>query len=278
MTKEYEEASKEAERIAKLYYDELYNNASVVILKHNSYISACYEEDKKKFWEMMYELIMDFSFIISKRFDEETKQLNRPVEVYTGHHCGECDELVRIIFGNHYIEDNGKCCEKVGDYSFDINVPSGKLVFCDWPEVGGDKLQEMEETFEGAKVSINSRKGRYLKSKGYAKNDIIHFFVGSIGPDVLQKGNTIYIERSHEDTPDGLVDRGHICTDLWWVTGFDLEVYKKILSPDEYAEFIKMDGYTAYVTVDVEPGTYRCSYNSQRESDDFIRYLTIQKI
>lgn len=275
-------------KLVDLYIDELKNNPLIVKLGHTSKLSYFYENKlMNKFWNEVKLTLTNYSYQFIENFDIKSKKLSNPIKINClgMNICDDCGKKIEFTFGNHYIEDNGYDCKKINEYSFTINVPSGKLVFCDWPDVGNKRLLELENNFNNS-ISINYKIGRYYKSKGYAENNIIHFYVGNTCPNILQNKNKIYVEcpqydeeKDEEIIPEGFVDKGSICTDLWWVTGFDLETFKNILTENEYKEFMDMNGYTQYIFVDVEPGVYKCTYDANSEySDNPVKYLTIEKI
>lgn len=189
---------------------------------------------------------------------------------------------VRKVF-DEFKEDVAKLDQIKDNYSFDINVPSGKLLFCDWPQVGGDILQKFEDDFEPGHTNLNSKYGCYLMSKGYAALNIGHFYVGNSCPNILVNNNEIYVEYCdyNEETDEeiienGFTDHGSICTDLWWCTAFDKEVYKKLIG--DYADEFETS-LSEYICVDVEPGVYRFSYNADNNGSwEPCRFLTIKKV
>lgn len=122
---------------------------------------------------------------------------------------------------------------------------------------------------------MNYLKGRYIQSKKYAEADVMHFYVGNNSPMVSQKGNEIIIEvPGYYEDEDGdeeyeifydesFTSKGNICTDLWWVTGIDLEYYKDLLkkkfglmwNDSNVKDFLEREA----IILDVDPGVYTCT-------------------
>ena len=250
---------------------------------HDTNLFRAYKE--KNVLNFITEMLiyLDASKVTSEAFDETTHKLYEPIKGRSLYECSDCGKRVWYEFGNNYIKEL-EPCKRIDTYSFDISVPSGKLVFCDWPSEGRDELNKLESTFDKTGIDIDNKLGCYLTSKLFAEHNIGHFFVGNSSPSVRAKGNCIHVENgAYEDedsdeatlfTDSSFEDKGHVCTDLWWVTIFDIEVFNKIVgrpvNPEECGD----------VVVDVEPGTYRFTYdaNACHWNDGIQNYLKIEKI
>ena len=185
--------------------------------------------------------------------DIDTKELNikgisYPYECYV---CGKRPHF-KIVKGE-LIEDEPHCVD-LGDFSFEIDVPTGELVFCDWTDAGRDILNGIDSDGD---ININFLSGKKEMSELYLKHNIGTFFVGNTSPHILQKGNQILVERPAYDeendtdifSDDSFEDKGYVCTDLWWCTFFDLKVYQTLIG-----EKISAKDAGAHVVVNVDPG------------------------
>lgn len=258
--------------------------------KHGNILSYFYENDRGKFFTELKRFLMDGWVQFMDKFDPDTKQLIEPVflsSFFLGEKCHYCGDSMTFKFDNHSISTLGEC-EKFDTYSFEVNVPSGHLVFCDWPPFGSEVLISLEDDYQSKNghYSINNTKGCFTCSKLYADNDIIHFFVGNTSPCILKDGNNIYVEESGYDDNDEEIFlhdvdcEGSICTDLWWITAFDLDNYHKLLDNYglSYNEFLEdIDGY-GYVKVNVNPGVYKCSYERNNDDNSPHCYVKIEKV
>lgn len=272
----------------EVFSNNLLNNLSRVEDSHETCLSKYYKEgNKEELLKKIKELVFDAFRNFADSFNEETQKLNKPIIAQYGYNkCYHCGEEIKFEIGNDYIKEISKCT-RIDKYSFDIAVPSGKLIFCDWPDEGRDVLERLEEQFNSSSFDINNKKGCFQMSEAYSKYNIASFFVGNSCPGILQKGNTIYVESAFYEESDENAEnpiysnkeatlKGNVCTDLWWVTAFDLEEYNKLtgrkLTPKECG---------AHVTLDVEPGIYRFTYDSNASSwncDSVQTYLKIEKI
>ena len=178
--------------------------------------------------------------------------------------CWNCGKYIQLIIDeNHNIYSDTTECFTEKEFSFDINFPSGKILFCDWPHLGEDILKIKD-------YDVNYLIGRYMQSKSFAEKFVMHYYVGNTSPTVSQKGNEILVEYPgwNEDDEElrygnGFEHKGNICTDLWWVTGIDLEFYKRLLvrkfGEDILNDKEVKDCIEDAVVLDVEPGTYKCT-------------------
>ena len=143
------------------------------------------------------------------------------------------------------------------EFSVQINVPSGKLVF------GNDfrNLITLDDDHD-----TNQLKERIRFSKDHAGVGLVLIFVGNTCPGVYRKDGQILImnpDYDHE-TDDYKEDPtreelGSICTDLWWFSAMDYDHFMKAQEelknddPEDYEE-VEFDDNT--FIVNVEPGRY----------------------
>jgi len=134
----------------------------------------------------------------------------------------------------------------------------------DWPKNGQEILENLDEDED-----INSFKGTVLRSKKYAQENIMHFFVGNSSPQVYYKDGLVYIGQDGYDENDEefllmeeATENTSICTDLWWVTAFDVEIYRELIKKkfgenisEEFEEQFLQDEY-----INVRPGVYKCTH------------------
>ena len=201
----------------------------------------------------------------------DIKGIRYPYECYI---CGK--RPVFDIINGKLIEKEPHCVN-LGDFSYEIDVPSGQLVFCDWMEEGRDYINSLQGDVY---INVNFIKGRIEMSELYLKYNIGTFYVGNSDPHVLQNGNNIIIQSPQLDEdnnkyiiPDGFDDMGIIYTDLWWCTFFDLKSYQELIGKD-----VSFEEAGAHVFLNVEPGKYRIKYDVLARDEGKTTYLSIEKI
>ena len=154
------------------------------------------------------------------------------------------------------------------EYSVDICVPSGRLVFAN------DFRNMMPVTPDDHYV--NYAVGIYDTVLDAAGQGFLTAFVGNTCPSIIQDGNTLVVGNQGYDDDDKVVDpingteAGSICTDLWWFYAMDGDVYEN--STCEYKPAIEVD-------VKVAPGCYRMTIH-ERNNGDYVpevseRFATI---
>lgn len=182
-------------------------------------------------------------------------------------YCFECGTNVDYHFKDGLFTAQQRDCYSAEDLSVDIDVPSGKLVLDDWPLYGDEifgSLRDMEE-------DINCQKGIALRTLNFQKKNAMHFFVGNTSPSVYIKDGIISIGCTEEDAEAPLAPNercvGMVCTDLWWVTGFDYGQYenfvKRNLGFEGRDNLRKCIDDNRIVVVDVKPGTYTCTQSGR---------------
>jgi len=181
-------------------------------------------------------------------------------------YCFDCGEYIHYSLEDNVLIAKERQCFEVKPFSVEIQVPSGKLVLVDWPENGQDILGHLDDDKE---PSINSARGTVLRSQKYAQENIMHFFVGNSSPQVYYKDGLIYIgqdgyNEDDEEFPlmEEATENTWICTDLWWVTAFDVEVYKELIKK-KFGENISQEFEEQYLQdeyINVKPGIYKCTH------------------
>lgn len=281
MSLDYEKTMKNRDRFLKKYLAENMKNIEFSDC-HMTRLKYLFETDKNKF---IVNFIETFGRNALYSIFKEGK-VSFPL--LGTNYCFHCGEYIELSFDGKTISNNDGNLDCFHDkiYSFNIDIPSGKLLLNDWLTYGNELFGE---DFE----NINCLYGRYKESKKYADKKIMHFYVGNTCPTVSQKDDLIIIESpGYNDENDEEIfydesfsKKGNICTDLWWTTGIDLELYfdllkkrfKKDISKDEKVLKTLKEG----VIVDVTPGTYKCTtyYESLDDvSDKSQIFIKIEKI
>jgi hypothetical protein len=104
-------------------------------------------------------------------------------------------------------------------YSFEINIPSGRLVIA-------NDLREFFPKLEKTQ-SLNDNVGTRVRSLALASLNLAHGFVGNscpgifrITPGLLEIGTDGHLDT--EEVPHEGERLGYVCTDLWWYSLADL--------------------------------------------------------
>lgn len=202
--------------------------------------------------------------------------------------CFECGERIcfsfdgksvkeyKLINKDNELYEKKIPCKKIKNYSFDIEVPSGILMFSDRFPCKKDLFENLENN----RKSLNSNLGVYELSKKYSELNLLYMYVGNTSPSIYYKdGNMLiglsgYNDDNEEDIPliEDTEELGYIITDVHWVSIFDIEVYKKILIEklgeqkglSTFEEIINntQDNYKIDILLkeNVKKGKYRCTY------------------
>ena len=253
-------------------------------ITHDIRLKRYYEENIEEFHKLVKQLIFANSIEIVLETDFESGMINAKKLSYNSY-CPVCGKWPQFKIENNVLSSIDECAT-LGDFTYDIDVPSGKLIFCDWPDKGRDILKSIEDKV--GFIDINCDYGIEKMSTLYAANNIGTFFVGNSSPHILRKGNSIIVESpvvEYDDDDEEIgtnysdetfEDVGSICTDLWWCTVFDLEVYQNLVG-EKYDE----EDVGAHTVVDIEPGKYRFKYDIdayRKGYDEIMTYLRIDKI
>ncbi len=169
--------------------------------------------------------------------------------------CAICGREPSTTFHEDRIEAEDNHFD-VGPFSVDIEFPSGIMIFDDGFHAG----------YEDFDRNINTTIGIKQCSEDYAKQGMMHFFVGNSCPAIWREGDTIYVgSLSDADDHKGI---GSICTDLWWASFVDQWGLASKLTAARVKGEERADATRGQGTVKVTPGTYRCtSYYHVRDLD-----------
>lgn len=200
----------------------------------------------------------------------EGKKDDRPV--YLTHWndlvCASCCRETKFKLTNTKLTADTACPHPDGypAYTVRINVPSGKLIF-------GNDFRDIVEI--DASYDVNRTRGSEQTSRAYADAGMIHITVGNTCPGLYKVSETrinvlspethnIYAETGTEDDadPDANLAKppkgehvGGICTDLWWYSAMDYDLFKKI-AKKKYGKDWKKRTQGCDI-VKVKPGCYK---------------------
>lgn len=275
--KEEKEINKQidkARKLARTFIENLINQKDFKFdCPHHSNLKHFFETDKEQFINYV---VNNISLNFLRNENPEIEDIIMSSDNY----CFNCDAWLSYRFtknsmipfkynGKEFVDARDECYE-VKEFSVEIAVPSGRIILVDWPVHGKETLCDLDVEENGHTASINSTKGTFLRSNKYAERNIMHFFVGNTSPSVYQKDEVIYIGKtgySEEDDDIPMVSDseyvGSVCTDLWWVTAFDYEIYKKLVL-ERIGENNELDDAYAKnewgnVQLNVKPGVYKCT-------------------
>lgn len=165
--------------------------------------------------------------------------------------CSECGKKIycaydtkrKVIYDGVFSDDREHLipveCSTVEPYSFDITFPTGKVIVVDRLQL--DKAWKTS-LVKGCKT-ICSLQGCKEVTLAYATQNILHVAVGNTCPSLLQpeiNPKQLFITNYSEEeeitrNKIQLKDVGicnllsFICTDLWWASMLDWEVYEQLL-------------------------------------------------
>lgn len=157
---------------------------------------------------------------------------------YGGNKCYDCAQPMGLKFKGTCVEVFCQhACENNREFSVEIDFPTGVVVFADWP----DHFENLEEAgvLIGNNSSVNYLKGQREATTIYARQHILHHFVGNTSPSWYFNGHTNAIQigadgynedTDEEQVEEGFEHKGHFCTDLWWVTMVDEQYYAAMLA------------------------------------------------
>lgn len=202
--------------------------------------------------------------------------------------CEQCGKYIDYYFEHNLLIPSDLTCYHEETVSVTIPVPSGKLMFNDC--FRHEYVVELYDLLDEGDL-INTLKGRMERVKTYASAGIGHFFVGNRSPQVFEKdgqftiGKYTYIQTKDgemEEPPiEGGKDIGYVCTDLWWVSICDPDVFKQLFVPeygeDAATEMIENVLENADIVIDVEPGMYTLTYHGANIDDDTTIFATLTR-
>lgn len=189
--------------------------------------------------------------------------------------CPVCGKRLKFLTDGQRVWAEEKCKYAGGMpvYGYEIDIPSGKIVFA-------NDLRREYPVCDNFYVNHETEIRRC--SKEYAKVGLLHFFVGNtcpsinkvsdkellVGRDGCSEDRQVYVcqdrkyhtlsfkEYKKAKMPGRRV--GWICTDLWWFSAADYNDLKGRL------KFKKLENLAGFRVVKVQPGRYRCSYDYRK--------------
>jgi hypothetical protein len=160
-----------------------------------------------------------------------------------------------------------------------LPVPSGKLWCADWFRI--DEFTELNQELQKTSTlsfNLNSLQGRINTTHEFLKwFGGIHLCVGNSSPSLFQENNIWMLANlDEENTPfnraSALREYPEICTDLWWVTMVDPQVFEAKLQehwPD-HPERVKrvmaaLNESDSVVKIDLNPRDYHIYFAGDEE-------------
>lgn len=160
--------------------------------------------------------------------------------------CSDCGERFKVYLDLETltltleVDEDFTECEIRKDYSFDLNFPSSKIAFCNYFRgILDDKKYEVGP--EGQFLNINYFKDEKMHTLNYASDNIGYVFVGNTSPTIHSRDDAL-VAGMYE--PEGYLEHGNVCTDLWAVNFMDYSQLQKILADkgiDEKEYFKEQD-------------------------------------
>lgn len=190
--------------------------------------------------------------------------------------CQHCGAMVHLCYDGNSVFPDNKCKHAGGlkPWTLEIDVPSGKLA------MKNDMRYFIDPTEGGMEFSVNLTIGIKQAEEYYATMGMFHCFVGNTCPRVCKMPNgQIIIGNLMDYDTDELYPEyseaemlGAICTDLWWFSACDYDLFMKHNPDGLYKDWD--------ILVELpEPGRYKCtSYYAANGSDDLREYAVIEKV
>lgn len=150
--------------------------------------------------------------------------------------------------GSEHIEEITKLIQEDNMYIADFEVKDGYVqaikyepFTCEFTTSGRIIVEnDLRNFFKQARFDINTTKGIIETMDHYAKQGMLHGFVGNSCPGVylhsdgyINIGCDHNIETYEPIIPEGFKKLTSICTDLWWYSIVDVEVLKTKFGFDE---------------------------------------------
>ena len=174
--------------------------------------------------------------------------------------CWVCGKEVQFYTEGKKIFVETECEYKDGfpEIEVEIDVPSGMLVL-----------------YNGLRRFFPKEPGRYvnylsevkLESEDYAKLGMIHIYTGNTSPNIYQVNDSHLIIGNDYSEDEEVVNIegkvvGSICTDLWWYSAVDKDLFEKNakMTLDEFDESEKKRGcWTRLNRIKVKSGRYKAT-------------------
>lgn len=265
------------------------NNEITIALNHDSYNRKVFNGDDV---ELKIERFLEMF-----RMDLYLNEI-KPSEKFIAFDstCDECGSYIHYVYDtnkkellDYTLDENRQYvrnrCERIGDYSFEINFPTGVLLCMDKLPFSTNMLNDLN-----SKYSLNSKLGIKETTLNYASKDIFHVFVGNSCPSVFKKDNLIAVGHSGDNENQSCLCGAEdcdceyqeyypiedsekistICTDLWWTSIVDIEVYSKLLidyfGEEKAQAFIKE---LKPIETRITPGVYKCTDFRKNDYEDY---------
>lgn len=184
--------------------------------------------------------------------------------------CGECGNRVYFERVGSTLVAKSECDMPGGIPPYDVllNVPSGRIVMA-------NDLREM--TMVEGSFNVNTTKGQMDLTRAYAEDGMAHIFTGNTCPGVYEQseGYAVALDNNSDATAsDPGPKRGSICTDLWWYSAMDKDLFEARCAEQS----IDPTGLIE-VELEVEPGVYAFSDElADRDADGFVVLSRIRKV
>ena len=290
---DFDKLEKDLKEATEWIKEGLKDNSIALKSDHNDYITKLYKmKAYDKLHEVLYFVFM--SGLLINYTKDNFKNLRCGKASVYGHfgECNECGENISYAFNGKEIvpvklsenrDEIFNCKVNKTELEFEIDFPTGNLLCA-------DSIPYMREVMEYLNLdeqahTLNSTKGTYERIENYASVNMFHIYVGNTCPtlwlnnDTLAVGNSIEPNIEPDDEENELKPLGKdskdiafICTDLWWATIVDEEIYKSLLVKvyGEEEGIIKFNNIQNMKDVKashrIKPGKYKCTYN--KFSDD----------
>jgi hypothetical protein len=149
--------------------------------------------------------------------------------------CNSCSTEINFKVLKNKIVATSECPHPDGypAYSVKLNVPSGKIIF-------GNDFRDIVRI--DADYDVNGTRGTEMTTRAYADAGMIHVYVGNTCPGIYKVSesrlNIVSPSSAMSGEDDGYkelptkppkgVEVGGICTDLWWYSAMDYDLFKKL--------------------------------------------------
>ena len=188
-------------------------------------------------------------------------------------YCNKCENKINYLINktNKTIAEIDIPCKFVSSFEFKISFPTGKIFMCDYLRTSKDPLDIFNNN-----ENINYNGERKTLSLIHSKNDIVHLFTGGTALTVDKTQNGIILREENTDE----INEDVVYGDLRWVTLFDVITYSNLLKTQFKSNYERLNKEfedifnnpsDGQLLIDIEPGNYRVTYNSNPV------YITLEK-
>jgi hypothetical protein len=279
LSEDYLEHKKLAERVFNVVENRFQNDSKCFILDSKGHSSTDRGVKQNLTYIKMWSLL-GFTKEELLKIEAGEKVNPQPIPFSEGE-CWYCGDHYGVHFDGVNIFANEECKYPGGiaEYNFELNVPSGKMVFAN------DLRMWFQNHFD---FNVNSDIGKLKTTESYAKVGMAHAFVGNSCPSIHQvdevtlsisgrayeKGDSAY-DAEVDDWVELTKDQaealsplgkevGSICTDLWWYSVVDYDDFsRRFLEKGSKKEFLKYIK-TSCDVVSVKPGVYKFTHHEDR--------------